>query len=820
MGPIKGITGTRVVSLDEGWRLALTAPGECATPAEAGALADWIPARAPGTVAQALEVAGRWRRDAPEPLHDKDAWWRLDLAEGGRRRLCFDGLATLAEVWIDETPLLTSSSMFQPQAVEVEIAPGATLWICFRALAPRLAAKGPRARWRPFMIEAQGLRLVRTTLLGHMGGWCPPIHAVGPWRPIRLIEDGPARVAEVKLRPTWGDDGATLGLEATIHGLPDGARLDCAGASTALESLGGDRFRARLHCPAAQPWQPHTHGDQPLYPVRVRAGDIEIDLGRTGFRRIEVDREADGQGFALKVNGAAVFARGAVWVPPDLVGLVCDRATVEPILRRMREAGMNMVRVTGVGVYEGRAFFELCDELGLLVWHDFMLANFDYPTGDPGFVDQVRAEAEAFLAGVQGSPSLAVLCGGSEVMQQAAMMGLAPGSLAWPLFDDVLAQAAERFAPGVAFVPNTPWGGPLPFVANQGVTHYYGVGAYERPLGDARAAGVRFASECLAFANVPQPQTLAHALTAPAVHDPRWKARVPRDRGASWDFEDVRDHYLQRLYGCDPYALRRIDPALYLDLSRKVSGDVMAAVFAEWRRAASPCAGGLVWLLKDFEPGAGWGLIDALGEPKPCWYALKRVLQPRQVLLTDEGVNGLAVRVLNERPEPLAAELRLAVFGAEPGPLIDVRRALELPAGGAVELSAFDLIGRFFDVSYAYRFGPRAHEAVAAQLIGPDGDIISEACHLLAPPIAGEGEVAIALSEAVEGWTLALTAQRLQPYVHIADAAFEPSDDGFVLLPGETKRVRLSGRQQAATGRPQGEALALGGRVLGGYGLG
>jgi len=817
MGSAWGISSTRRVRLDDGWRVAVTGAGACATSAEAAKLGDWIEAKAPGTLAQALEAAGRWRREAPEPLHDKDAWWRIDLPEAGRRRLVFEGLATCAELWLGETPLATSASMFQPLEVEADIPAGATLWICFRALAPRLAAKGPRARWRPFMIENQGLRLVRTTPLGHMTGWRPPVHTVGPWRPVWLIEDGPVRVTQARLTTSWRD-GAGLRLEATIPGLPDGARLECAGASVGLEALGDDRYRAELCCPDAEAWWPHTHGDQPLYPATIAAGAVQIDLGRVGFRSLDVDRGADGGGFALRVNGAPVFCRGAVWVSPDAVSLASDRATLEPPLRRMAEAGMNMVRIAGVGAYESPAFFRLCDELGLLVWQDFMFANFDYPVGDAAFVEAVRGEARALLDSVQGSPSLAVLCGGSEVMQQAAMMGL-PADLAWPLFDDVLAQVSAELAPGVPYVPNSPSGGPLSFVADQGVTHYYGVGAYERPLGDARATNVRFASECLAFANVPQPETLARTLTAPAVHDPRWKARVPRDRGASWDFEDVRDHYLKRLYGLDPYELRRTDPALYLDLSRKVSGEVMAAVFAEWRRPASSCAGGLVWMLQDPEPGPGWGVIDALGERKPCWHALRRVLQPRQVLLTDEGVNGLGVHVLNESAAPLSGELRLAVFGHEPGPLIDVRRPLSLAARGAETLSAFELIGRFFDLSDAYRFGPRAHEAVAAQLIGPDDAVLAEACHLLGRPRAGEGEVSAVLSEDGDGWSVRLTAERLQPYVHIADAAFAAEDDGFVLLPGEAKRVRLSGRQQAA-GRPQGELLALGGRVLGGYGFG
>jgi beta-mannosidase len=244
----------------------------------------------------------------------------------------------------------------------------------------------------------------------------------------------------------------------------------------------------------------------------------------------------------------------------------------------------------------------------------------------------------------------------------------------------------------------------------------------------------------------------------------------------------------------------------------------MAEVFAEWRRPGSSCAGGLVWLLQDCEPGAGWGLIDALGRPKPCWHALRRVLQPRQVLITDEGVNGLALHVLNETPEPLRAELRLAAFAAEPGPVLDVRRPVELAPRAALSLPAFDLLGRFFDLNHAYRFGPRAHEAVLAQLLDIDNDVISESWRFLASHRPGDGAVSADLAEAADGWTLTLTAERLQPYVHLVHAGFRPDDDGFALFPGEPKRIRLSGGRDQPAGRPEGEVLALAGRLLGAYG--
>lgn len=336
--------------------------------------------------------------------------------------------------------------------------------------------------------------------------------------------------------------------------------MRCAGGEAILQSDDEGRLAGTLSLPGIAPWFPHTHGEPALHALTLMLDGETIDLGRIGFRSLEVDRGDDDEGFGLIVNGVPVFCRGACWSNADVTTLAGGRAAYEPWLRLAREAGMNMIRLPGVMTYEDDAFFALCDELGIMVWQEMMLANFDYPQGDAGFRAALKAEAEVLLDRTQGLPSLAVLCGGSEVFQQSAMLGAPPEAWSGPVFDEVLPEAVAIFRPDIAYVPNSPSGGPLPFVADKGVTHYYGVGAYMRGLDDARRANVRFAAESLAFANVPEEVSLRCGKPPAVTHHPDWKRAVPRDAGASWDFEDVRDHYLERLYGLEPARLRREDP--------------------------------------------------------------------------------------------------------------------------------------------------------------------------------------------------------------------------------------------------------------------
>lgn len=815
MARIVARSGERVEPL-AGWTWLATAADAVATPADLPEGGDWHEVAVPGTVAGALRSHGRLDDASANAIGQQDHWYRTRLTHALNGRLHFEGLATVTEIWVGGVRQADSASMFAPVELPVDCAAGTEVTLCFRALAPKLAAAPRRSRWRPAMIQPNGLRWFRTSALGSMPGWCPPGLPTGPYRPVLRVESetGAVRIEGVDLRTNYDGQTGTVALSLTLATdalLPESAIMCCAGGEAALRADGDSRLAGTLSLPGIAPWFPHTHGEPALHDLSLTLDGETIDLGRIGFRSLAVDRGEDGEGFGLIVNGVPVFCRGACWSNADVTMLAGGRVAYEPWLRLAREAGMNMIRLPGVMTYEDEAFFALCDELGIMVWQEMLLANFDYPQGDAGFRAAIAAEVETLLNRTQGSPSLAVLCGGSEVFQQSAMLGAPPEAWSGPIFDEVLPEAVARLRPDIAYVPNSPSGGPLPFVADKGVTHYYGVGAYMRGLDDARRANVRFAAESLAFANVPEEISLRSGKPPAITHHPEWKRAVPRDAGASWDFEDVRDHYLERLYGLEPARLRREDPERYFALSRATVTEVMEETFAEWRRPGSPTSGALVWLLQDLQPGAGWGVIASDGEPKSAWHGLARAFRPIQIAMTDEGVNGLGLHLLNERPEPLAATVELSCWRAGEVAVVKVKREIALAPRAAMTLSAFDLIGRFFDIAYAYRFGPPGHDVTSAVLRdAASGKVLAEAFHF---PLGRGHErhhcgLAAKLEREGDDWSLVLSTRRFAQSVEIVDHAWRPEHSWFHLAPGEPRRVRLN-RRPGTSGEPSGEVRAV-----------
>ena len=363
-----------------------------------------------------------------------------------------------------------------------------------------------------------------------------------------------------------------------------------------------------------------------------------------------------------------------------------------------------------------------------------------------------------------------------------------------PLFSTLLPELCQRYHPGIPYVPSTPSGGAMPFHVGTGLTHYFGVGAYLRPVAQVRRDNVRFTAECLAFSNVPEPDMVdRYHGEVPATHHPRWKERVPRDSGAGWDFEDVRDHYFRALFGLDPVRLRCFDTPRYLALSRVTTGELMGQVYSEWRSMNSRCGGALVWFLRDLWPGAGWGILDSHGLPKACYYYLRRAWQPQVVILTDEGLDGIQAHVINETDSPLSAVLELQLLQSGRVIIATARVDCRIPPRSKANFASDSMLDGFYDVSYAYRFGPPTHDVVVASLFGADGSVISESFRISEPfyPAHGAASGVVAVAEPLDSgdFRLVITSDTFLYAARIDVKGFLPDDNYFNLLPGRQKTI-------------------------------
>jgi beta-mannosidase len=801
------------------WECTNVAPGMVEGPGDLASVSGWIPAPVPGTAVAALRDAGQWAwADHDEDLLDGRDWWfraHPEKGEGpGPWGLELGGLATLADVWVDGVHVLHSENMFLSHRVTVPtVAAPAEVVVRCAALNPVLQKRRPRPRWRSQLVRSQNLRWIRTTPLGRIPGWSSSAAPVGPWRPVRLYRLGGSRMVQSELCVRPQVDGGEVEVQVVWAGDFPGVCSVRAGGETAEVhvSAEGDGYVgvATLRMAKVERWWPHTHGAPVTYPVVLVSEGGEESLGAVGFREVELDRSNGG--FTLLVNGEALFCRGACWVPPDATGLVASADQVKRSLAAMRDAGMNMVRVGGYTTYEDATFWDACDELGLMVWQDCMLASID-PPEDETFLEELRHEVTQVFTDLRAHPALTVMSGSSEIHQQAAMFGVALDGITSTAIDRTIPEVAARLLPGVPYIPSSPTGGDLPFDVSQGVGHYFGVGAYQRPPEDARRSGVRFAAECLAFATPPERTTVERFFGDASVagHHPMWKRGVARDSGTSWDFEDVRDHYVRLLFGVDPYRVRYEDPERALDLGRAAVAELMTRLMGEWRQASSGCGGALILDWQDIYPGAGWGLLDVSGLPKAPWYPLARVLAPVAVTLSDEGLAGLTVHVFNDRPDVLRAEVILQLFTPYGSSAEQATETVEVGANREFEVSVARMLNGFRDLTNAYRFGPPAFDVVLVEL-RVDGVTISSDIHLpggSARPV--ETDLGLSAEARLIGqqWEVTVRAERFAQWVRLDIPGFVPTDSWFHLAPGSSRVVGLTA-ETAGDRPPRGQVGAL-----------
>lgn len=774
------------------WRVSATEAGVVTDPAELPAELEWLPGAMPSTAASVLLAAGR----PVVGLDERDWWWQSTLPAdlpAGSLLVCA-GIATHAEIWIGAEPVHRVEGMFAPATLPLGDASGETVTVRVLSLTAALAGKRPRPRWKARLVADQGLRWFRTSLTGRMPGFLDGHPVVGPWRGIHLVRgDRPAVLSPGVSTLVDPDGDGVVTVRALLAGVHRPGPVTVmvgdlrAAGTVSVTTSGTATVSATVPVAAPALWWPHTHGRPALVPVGIEVDGATLPLGETGFRSIATDTDTDAVGgsFALLVNGCRLFARGACWSPLADDGTQRSTAAVEESLAQLAAAGLNMVRIPGTTAWAAPEFLTVCDRLGIMVWQDVPMAALDQPD-DSAFEAQVTAEVTTALAAVSMHPSLVLVCGGAEIEQQAAMIGLpldiSAAPLSTRLFPAIVAAAPAQ----LAYVANSPTGGSPAFRVDAGVAQYFGVGAYRRPLEDVRRAGVRFAAECFAFAVPPSPG-LAASLT-PA----QWARSVPRDRGAEWDFADVTDHYAREFFGAEVCAAA--DPAFLRDLHSAAAAECLTALFAEWRRPGSSCAGALVSSLRDAVPGAGWGLLDASGAPKATWYAARRSAAPLALSHTDEGLNGLALHVVNDRPDAFDGTLRVDLYAGlrivESGEVV-----VAVPARDALTLGDADILGVFRDVTRAYRFGPPGFDLVAGRLLDAGGIEVGRTVFLPAGrglPAATDPGLTVELQQRGGGWFAEVRSQRHARGVVVSVDHGAVDDAWFDLLPGEARRLAIT----------------------------
>jgi beta-mannosidase len=430
--------------LDKGWTFREAGKGE------------WRRAAVPGSVHTDLLAAGLiedpFYRDNEPKLQwiGKTDWeYRTGFDAPARllaRRnveLVFEGLDTYAEVFVNDRRVLSADNMFRTWRVDVKAAlkPGRnTLRVLFRSAVNEILPRMKSLGYELPTPNDQGEKTSPHTRKApyHYGwDWGPRFVTSGVWRPAWLEGWDTARVAGLRVvQNQLGRDSAQMTAEVEV------VSSAAADAQVAVENLtdktAGVRQTLKLapgtnkvavHFTIDRPrlWWPSGMGAQPLYDIRVslrvagRGGPgtflpADTAAARTGLRTVELRQQPDkaGKSFTFVVNGVPVFARGANWIPADAFPARVTRERYRHLLESARDANMNMLRVWGGGYYEADDFYELCDELGLLVWQDFMFACSMYP-GDEKFLESVRAEAADNVRRLRNHPSVALWCGNNEV---------------------------------------------------------------------------------------------------------------------------------------------------------------------------------------------------------------------------------------------------------------------------------------------------------------------------------------------------------------------------------------------------------------------
>ncbi|MBQ8109433.1 MAG: glycoside hydrolase family 2 protein [Clostridia bacterium] len=638
-----------------------------------------VPATVPGSVYHDLLTADKipdpfWRdnEEAALALMENDFCYTRAfeapeaLISSDAVLLRCEGLDTLAEIRLNGAPVGTADNMHRTWEFDVrgQLKPGANEISVLLRSPTRFIRQANEACPLDGSGDAmRGFSHLRKAHCMFGWDWGPRLPDAGIWRDIEIIGVQRARIGDVLIRQRHEPGRVTCAVSTRVEALGD-APWEVEAVITAPDgrafSAKGESCAVEIDHPML--WWPRGYGDQPLYGVCVRllSGDMELDRweGRIGLRTLTVRRERDawGESFCHRVNGVDIFAMGADYIPEDNLLPRVTPGRTRALLEDAALANMNTVRVWGGGYYPDDGFYDTCDELGLLVWQDFMFACAEYRLTD-ALEASLRAEFTDNIRRLRHHASLALWCGNNEIESFT-------GDGKWfsskrfqadyiKIFEYILPQVVKREDPDAFYWPSSPSSGGSfdnPQNPDVGDVHYWDVWHGMKPFTDYRNHLFRYVSE-FGFQSFPCMDTIAR-FTLPEDRNVYAYVMEKHQRNASANGKIAE--YLSQTYRY-PASL---DGFVYA--SQLLQAQAIQYGVEHWRRNRGRCMGALVWQLNDCWPVVSWASIDYYG----CWKALhyyeKRFFAPVLISCREEGTLSQRASV-NDEPAPLKMTARLNV---------------------------------------------------------------------------------------------------------------------------------------------------------------
>ena len=632
----------------------------------------WLPATVPGTVYGDLLANGKMpdpfyrdNEDIAFALMEQDYVYRntfsLSRDDLGARelRLVLEGVDTLADISLNDQFLLHTSNMHRPYSIDVSafVHEGDnTLTVLLHS--PLQAARAAARKGNPGASDAvDGFPSIRKAHCMYGWDWGPRLPDAGIYRPVFLWAVSEPKLRSVLVRQSHEEDAVSLLLQPEMD-LPAGLPAHGLSVRYILRDPDGNKVcetaEGRMRIDHPRLWWPNGYGEQPLYTLTAdlynEAGaPIDTWERRIGLRSFSIHREADeeGESFAFTVNGTDIFAMGADYIPEDnLLGRITPERT-RRLLEDAAAANFNCIRVWGGGYYPDDFFFDICDELGLLVWQDFMFACAAYEL-TPEFERSIREEFEAVILRLRHHPSLALWCGNNEVESAVAdgwWKDLSPSLKAdyIKIFDYILPKMTSRLDPDRPYWPSSPSsGGNLdnPSCEGRGDSHYWDVWHGDKPFSEYRKHFFRFVSE-FGFQSFPDLKTI-QSFTKPEDRNifSYVMERHQRNRSANGKILN----YLSATYRY-PASF-----SLLVYASQLLQMEAIRCGVEHWRRNRGVCMGAIYWQLNDCWPVASWASIDSYGRWKALHYGARRFFAPVLLSCEETGLHTDRTNVNDQMP--------------------------------------------------------------------------------------------------------------------------------------------------------------------------